>query len=519
MTVTDRTAPMLLVRLQQQDGEEYRVVTDSVISFSYTDSERKTDVVKITVDNNDLSQFDDPAWRKGGRIHVSWGYPGAMAPERTCVITSVKGFRILSIEANGEDVTMNTVQRQRSFESMTLSQIAEQIADEYGYGEEVRFIDDVEETRLVVSQANLTDAQFLRQHASELGFEFYVDFDGFHFHERRLAEPPVRLLRYFTDPGQGDFIGDPTIENDLTARPGRVRSRGRNPRTRTDIDVTADNDSDNRRDTLTETIELIDPDSGDASTVERRVASESTDRNPASNEQRAARSGRGRFRRAQQVAVKMSCSIVGDPTLLAKTIVQVEGMGRRLSVKYYITEVTHDLAVSGYECKIKMVSDGHGGHSTNSSQAEGLSMISVQQERSNRRRGGSGGDVNARLSTALQAARSAGDTDSVRALERAQAAYRRNGNAARAEVSGALDQVARNPNASAAVREEASAARAALNQRGGDTASGGRPNRNVVRSDDGDSLEPVEVIDPDSGEATTRYNQTPGRGAAPRRSR
>ena len=71
MTVRDRSAPMLLVRLQDNDGEEYRVVTDKVISFKYTDSERKTDVVKLSVDNYDLAQFGDPVWRKGGRLRVS----------------------------------------------------------------------------------------------------------------------------------------------------------------------------------------------------------------------------------------------------------------------------------------------------------------------------------------------------------------------------------------------------------------------------------------------------------------
>ncbi|HKZ40514.1 MAG TPA: hypothetical protein VJ044_06095, partial [Candidatus Hodarchaeales archaeon] len=420
MTVLDRSAPMLLVRLQLQD-QTYRVVTDSILSFSYIDAERQTDTVKLTVDNSNLEQFDDPVWKKGGRIRVSWGYPGAMAPERTCIIMSVKGFRELSIEANGEDVVMNTVQRQRSFESMTISEIANQIAGEYGYGSEVRFIDETSERRLVVSQANLTDAQFLRQHSSELGFEFYVDFDGFHFHERRLGEPPVRVLRYFIDQTQGDFVGDPTIENDITARPGRVTARGRNPNTREDIDVTASNSTDSNRNTLTETLELIDNDSGSSSiigqqsqtfnvrsnrrNIERNIGSNSTTVTAASTSDQATHEARGRFRRAQQVAVKMSASIVGDPTLLAKTIVQVEGMGRRLSVKYYLTEVTHDLAPSGYECKLKMVSDGHGGHSTTSRQAEGLSLISVQQERSNRSRGG---NVQERLSQALETARASG---------------------------------------------------------------------------------------------------------------
>jgi phage protein D len=500
---------MLLVKLQTPE-DEYRVVSDTILSFTYTDAERKTDTVKLTVDNSDLSQFDDPAWRKGGRIRVSWGYPGAMAPERTCIITSVKGFRELSIEANGEDVTFNTIQKQRVFEGLKISEIAEQIAGEYGYGSNVRFVDDTGERRDVVTQANLTDAQFLRQHASEVGFEFYVDFDGFHFHERRLGERPVRLLKYFIDQNQGDFIGDPNIENDLTAKPGRIRTRGRNPRTREDIDVSASNSNDNDRETLTEIVEVIDPETTDATNVERLVAQESTNQTAASNETRATRRAQGRFRRAQQVAVKMSATIIGDPTLLAKSIVQIEGMGQRLSVKYYITEIVHNLSPSGYDCALKLVSDGHGGHSTSSRQAQGLSMIGVQQTRSTR---GRNDNVERQLSQALQSARNSGDTDSVRTLERAQRAYQSGGNANRAEVNNALDQVARN-GTSSDTRRQAAETRGSMNQCGnGETTSGGRPNRNTPRDANDNSTEPIEIIDPETTDSTlVQYEQTPTRG-------
>lgn len=515
MTVRDRSAPMLFVKLQDQTDQEYRVVTDSILSFKYTDSERKTDRIQITADNSDLSQFDDPVWRKGGRIRVSWGYPGAMAPERTCVITSVKGFKELQIEANAESVVMNTVSKQRVFEGKTLSQIAEDIAAEYGYGSDVRFIDDTQEVIGVVTQANLTDAQFLRQRASEAGFEFYVDFDGFHFHERRLGERPVRLLKYHIDPGQGDFVEEPTIENDLTAKPGRVRARGRNPRRREDVDVSVDNSSDNDRDTLTETVEVIDPDTGNATDVERRTGSEQTVPTADSDNTRATRRARGRFRRTQQVAVKMKAKIVGDPVLLAKTIVQIEGMGRRLSVKYYVEEIVHDLSPSGYVCDLNLVSDGHGGHSTTSAQAQGLSMLEVQQTRSSR---GRNQDVESGFSQAIEQARATGDTATVERLETAQRAYRRGGNAARQEAANVLVEVASDPGVSADVRNTAVATGRVLNQRGNETPSGGRPNRRDVTNQGGEDLEPVEVIDPDSGNSTIRYNQTSSRGTGNRTS-
>lgn len=515
MTARDRSVPMLLVKLQDQTNQEYRVVTDSILSFKYTDAERKTDTLELTVDNSDLAQFDDPVWRKGGRIRVSWGYPGAMAPERTCVITSVKGFKELKIEANAESVVMNQVTRQRVFEGKTLSEIAADIAEEYGYGSDVRFIDDTGETIDIVTQANLTDAQFLRQRASEAGFEFYVDFDGFHFHERRLGEPPVRVLRYYTDPGQGDFIDDPTIENDLTARPGRVRASGRNPRTREDVSATADNSTDSNRDTLTELVEVIDPDSGDATTVERRVAQEQTVTTADGDNTRATRRARGRFRRVQQVAVKMKAKIVGDPVLLAKTIVQIVGMGQRLSVKYYLEEVIHNLAPSGYDCDLKMVSDGHGGHSTSSRQAIGLSMLHVQQTRSTRNRNQG---VEDGLTRAIEQARAAGDTSTAERLQRAQRSYQSGGNRNREEVQNALAEVANDPGVAASVRTTVNQTRGELNQRGGETPSGGRPNRQEANRNADDELEMIESIDPDTGQETYVFNQSPSRGSGSRSS-
>lgn len=512
MTIRDRSAPLLLVKLETQDGE-FRVVTDSVQSFRYTDKERQADVLKLTVDNSDLTQFDDPVWRKGGKLRVQWGYPGGMSPERTVVITSVKGFRQLSIEANALSVVMNRIVKCRVFENKTISDVVRDIASENGFGSDLQIIDEISEVQEVITQARLTDAQFLRRWASRVGFEFWVDFDGLHFHERRMGEVPVRIITYHEDPGQGDIIGEPTIENDLTARPGRVRVRGRDPMTREDIDQTADNDSDGDRPTAAPIIEIIDPDTGNTTTVEQTLASEDTvptaDATPAAARRRA----RGRFRRTQQVAVKMSLPIVGDPLLLAKTVVEIRGMGQRLSIRYYTKEVDHNLSTGGYSCKLKLISDGHGGHSTRSMRAQGLSL--VQAGRGPGRGRGSSRQVGQQIEAALAAARANGDTQSVAMLETAEADYARDANASRASVTRVLAAVARNPNADAATRRASSQAAGSLAQRGPETEAGGRPNTGEARPDTAE-LQPVDVIDEDTGRATTVYREERGRGTEER---
>lgn len=507
----DRIAPTLFVKIRTNTGEEFRLISDRVLSFKYKDRERKQDVATLTVENGFLQNFDDPVWRKGAHLLLRWGYPGNMTPEREVCITSVKGFKELKVEAVSVSVRMNRVQKCRVFENQSPTRAARTIAEENGWGPDVQHVDDVDEVMEVITQSNLTDAQFLRRWASRLGFEFYVDFDGFHFHRRRVESRPVRVFRYHTDPNQGDILAEPTIENDLTARPGRTRVRGRNPMTREDIDEGADNDSDSDRPTLTEITEIIDPDTGRSlgDRVEGNLASEETVPTADATPTAARRRARGRFRRTQQTAVKMKFPVVGDPQLFAKSVCQVEGMGQRLSVRYYMKEVEHDLNPNGYVCRLDVVSDGHGGHSTRSRSAVGLSLIAGRGPGSGR---GRNRDVENRLRAALQAAEANNDTQSADTIRRVLAGYQRGGNRTRAEATRALASVAGNSNADEATRQAAASAASSFTQRGAEVETGGNPNRQDAAEDSGETLEPFTAVDPDSGQTVTRWRQAPTRG-------
>lgn len=374
-----RDAPMLLVKLRTDEGQDFRVVTDRVLKFKYTDRERAMDKCVLTVKNGQLENFDDPIFKKGSRLIVQWGYPGRMAPARTVIITSVKGFRELAIEANAESCLLNTEERARSFQNQTMSQIVRSIAQENGFVDNL-LIEETTEVLDHVSQARETDAQFMARHARRLGFEFYVDWEGFHFHARRLGEDPVREFVWFTDPNEGDILDEPSIENDVTARPGRVRARGRDALRREDIDEVADDSTDTDRDTLAPITEILNPEDGSTTHVGYRLGNEvivpvATQGGAAEARRRA----RAEFRRVQQVAVKMTLPVVGDPQLFAKTVISITGMGIRLSIRYWVQEVEHDLSPSGYKCSLKLVSDGHGGHATTSSRVQGLELLEMNR--------------------------------------------------------------------------------------------------------------------------------------------
>lgn len=376
MPPRQREAPMLLVKLRTDEGQDFRVVTDRVLSFKYTDRERRADVCKLTIDNGNLENFDDPVFKKGSRLIVQWGYPGRMSPARQVIITSVKGFKRLEIEATSEAILLNTVTRVRTFENRTISQVVTDMATEAGFSGDSLHIEETTEVIDTITQSRLTDAQFIRRWASRLGFEFYVDWEGFHFHPRRLGEAPVRTFRYFTDPNEGDILDEPNVDNDVTARPGRVRARGRDALRREDIDEAADDSTDSDRDVLAPITEVLDPEDGSTTHVGYRLGSEEVVPVAAPGGSTEARTrARARFRRAQQVAVRMTLPVIGDPQLYAKTVIQIEGMGIRLSIRYWVSEVEHDLSPGGYRCNLKLVSDGHGGHATTSSRARGLELL------------------------------------------------------------------------------------------------------------------------------------------------
>ena len=356
MTVHPRTEPCYFVTVVPEGaGAERLDLSDRVLSFAFEDSEKKADKLVLTVDNWDLSNFDDPVWKKGNILEVSWGYPGEMAPAREVVIQKVTGFQSLNVEGQAKSVLMNKVARCRTFENAKRSDVARQIGQENGYGPQLQDIEDTGEVLPIITQARTTDAQFLRRLADREGFEFYVDFDGLHFHQRHLGQRPVRVFRWYTAPEVGEVLAI-NIENDVTAKPGAVSVRGRDPITRRDIDERGSNET-TPRESLAPVIEIVDPETG-AVRIERRNASEDVRPSPEASAGAARREADARYRRAQQTTVELTATVLGDPSVLAKTVVEFQGISQRLSGKYWVKEAKHKMDGSGYTIEMRCLRDG-----------------------------------------------------------------------------------------------------------------------------------------------------------------
>lgn len=373
-----RYEPVILVSVMPEGSLASRVeLSDQIVGFEYADCEDKADKLSLRVDNYDLRNFDDPVWRKGNIVDVSWGYPGVMAPTRRCRIQKVTGFLELHVEALGLEVVLNSEHRVRTFEHCSRSEVARRIAKEWGYSSPDNVhIEDTKIVRETIAQGKQTDAQFLRRLAQKEGFQWFIDFDGFHFHQRDLTQDSIRVLEWRdSDSGTPKEIITMNVENDLTAKPGTVVVKGRDPVRRRTIDVKASHETEQQRPVLAKVQEAPGTDSkpvpGFTNVGQNHIATGTE-----SSEDAAKRVAAGKFRTGQQVAVKIHMEIVGDPNLLAKSVVDLRGVGKRLSQRYYVREVKHVIH-GGYTCRIDLISDGSGGHSTKSNLAKGAARIQV----------------------------------------------------------------------------------------------------------------------------------------------
>lgn len=377
-TQLDRSAPLIYLRVlpDGDGGPALRVdLGNRLKGIRYEDEDAKADTLTLTLDNRDLELTDDPAFKEGMELEVAWGYPGFMTPTRKCVITGIEGGLVITATAHAKSILLNTEEKTRTFQNVRRSDVARQLAQEAGYGREAQVIDETAIVYPSISQVRMTDAQFLRKLADKEGFAFYVDYEGFHFHQRRLGQAPVHVLTYYTDLS-GEIL-DFRLETKKAGKKGRTVVKGRDPLERKDYSAVADNRSDSGRETLGEVVELVDPEEG-RTRLDRRLGSQEVRPTAAGDSASAQKEAQARFRREQQSAVKLEFDVIGLPGYLAKTVVEVRGLGRRFSGRYYLRKVETTIAQgAGYKVVLHGVSDGTGGHSTESKVAQGVELVDV----------------------------------------------------------------------------------------------------------------------------------------------
>lgn len=327
-------------------------ITERVEKFVFEDSDTEHDVLRLTVDNSDLSYLDHPAWTKGNLVRFLFGYPGRIFGPRIHVVDNVKGFETLEITAI-EEASLLNVQECLVFRNKTKAEVVRQIVVE-GNFLEVRNL-DIDETGLSKQRKDWTVAgqsrwQFLQRLAEKPGYQVYIEGDTLHFHPRRLNRRPSRTLTYFF--GLGDLISFKIKEHRVTNRPAETVMAGRNPIERINLSETGSNTTTDRPTLGNQGVMVIPRNSKTGEVVAgRRILS-----TPEVTADAVREEADTHFRRAEEIEVKAESVIIGDPLLTAKSVVEISGISRTLSGKYYIEKHVHTMTRSGgYTGKLRLL--------------------------------------------------------------------------------------------------------------------------------------------------------------------
>jgi hypothetical protein len=81
----------------------------------------------------------------------------------------------------------------------------------------------------------------------------------------------------------------------------------------------------------------------------------------------------------------MSLEMVGDPNILAKSVVNIQGVGQRLSGNYYVTSAEHSVTEKTYTLKLELRKDATGSYARRAARREeGLPEVASTRATGNR---------------------------------------------------------------------------------------------------------------------------------------
>lgn len=332
-------------------------VSSRLRSFSFVDSEKQADKATLTFWNRDLRFPDDPAFDKGNRIVIAWGYPGYLSDPRELIISDYTAGFEFKVEAQASSILMATQKRTDLWIGKRWSEIVALIAERNGYGASVQQIDDAGPAPHEVPQNGKSDAEFVRWIAKQVGFQFWTRPDAWFFGSRKLDQPSRRTFELGRE-GPDGLLDFPAFEKAPAANPSKVKLQGTDTTTKKPFEVTADNASTKGRGGLASIMELIDPTSGQSSLRTSAVAPEVVAPTTAQTKEEAQKQADGLFKLAQTTPKKCSAAAYGDPKLPAKTVVTLAGIGQRLSGNYYIPEIVHNIGPGDYKMTLKCQRDG-----------------------------------------------------------------------------------------------------------------------------------------------------------------
>lgn len=327
-------------------------ISGDIISVSFEDHASDVDMATLVVNNKDSKWVDSDMFDKGKSIEIYMGYghatkrmfkgrivrPELSFPEDGVPTLTVRGYDLSYQMRRSEEKTNTT------WQSITDSQLAQKIASKYGFKTSQMVIDETKDIIPYIAQGNLTDWEFLKERAERIGFELYVELDEFHFHKPKDYVKKI--------PGTFEYRRNlRSFEPRLTTaeQVSKVVVKGWDEKKKSPIVAIATSETTTERPVLGKQSgsDFVKEDFGEGVKILH-------DRMPTSQKE-AEEIAKAYFKHKEYGLIEAHGACIGEPELKAKSLITIDGVGKKFSGTYYVTRVMHTLDDSGYlsefECK------------------------------------------------------------------------------------------------------------------------------------------------------------------------
>ncbi len=229
-----------------------------------------------------------------------------------------------------------------TWENITDSGLARKIATKYGFKSNQLVIDETKDAIPYIAQANLTDWEFLKERAERIGFELFVELDEFHFHRPRDYVKKI--------PGSFEYKRNlKSFEPRLTIEEqvSKVIVKGWDAQKKSPIIAIATSETTLERPLLGAQAgsDFVKEDFGEGAKI-------LFDKVP-STQKEAEELAKAYFRQKEYELIEAQGTCIGEVELRAKSLIAIEGVGRKFSGTYYVTRVIHTLDEGGYLCEFE----------------------------------------------------------------------------------------------------------------------------------------------------------------------
>jgi len=310
-----------------------------IVSVTVNNQLEGPDDFHISINNPELKWLENPLFQLGKEVEIKMGYGSnlntVIVGEISAIEPSfassgpkqmgIRGFDLMKRLQRGDKI--------RSWEYLPDFVIAGIIAVEHGLKP-----DGIHPTFTIhpkVVQNEESDYNFLKKRAQFNGYEIFVELRTLCFRKPKILKDSITTLTL------GKSLNSFTPEINIANKPSQVTVRGWDPRLKKEIIGLADKGQELSLELNKESTSQI---------IQRLYGKvERTIREPVFSQDEAEKRARSILEGSSDQFIKGNGESIGIPELRAGKYVDIDGLGNRFSMKYYIEKTMHTIDTSGYK--------------------------------------------------------------------------------------------------------------------------------------------------------------------------